>query len=128
MKNNILLMCAILFSFQCFASENLDLLPKEMASITKEQYDHKDKCQDLAIISYLSATSHLSKLDKRELAIAVKKIQEQVPDELIQAAIRFGVASHGNNGDGLTKITVAREDALLTSLDVNYLCLINDLL
>lgn len=85
-------------------------------------------CSALGQISYWAATAHLSEADKRLLAqvrsdaLQPNKLRKAVPKSLVQAAELAGVMSHGNAGEGNTSLQAARQDAVLTALDVHSQC------
>ncbi len=86
-------------------------------------------CGDLSEIAYWAATANFSATDENKLILAKKNagkannLRAAISPEIIAAAVRSGVTSHGNAGEGNSNINAARSDAILSATGTYAMCL-----
>ena len=110
-----------------------DFLGDVVAAIDEKKIDvglsRVEQCKDLAEIAFWAAQSHLDRGAKRELESVAKDAsranarRDAIAQSEIDRAAIVGGASHGNRGEGLTKIGAARMDAILTAIQLNSQCM-----
>ena len=92
------------------------------------------KCHDLAVVTYWSATAHLSRADKESASQAIKEAEEAndlrpaLDAAIIQKAEGNGFSSHGNAGPGLSNLHDARGDAIVAAMETYEQCIEGELL